>query len=96
MSEVEYAKVLLGKLIKHTRATQMDQHELALRTGTSKNTISRLELGQGVNVDTLLAVLDHLELLAPFVANVEEQYALVKNNPQRSSSKVEKELPNDF
>lgn len=41
---MEYTKVLLGQLIKQTRAMSMDQHELALRTGASKNTISRLEL----------------------------------------------------
>lgn len=96
MDKVEHAKVLLGQLIKQTRATSMDQHELALRTGASKNTISRLELGKGVNVDTLFLVLEHLDLLDPILETVEQQYELVKNNPQRNTSKVEKELPNDF
>ncbi len=96
MDKVEHTKVLLGQLIKQTRVMSMDQHELALRTGASKNTISRLELGKGVNVDTLFSVMDHLDLLDPLLDTVEQHYELVKNNPQRSSSKVEKELPNDF
>ena len=96
MDRVEHTKILLGQLIKQTRALSMDQHELALRTGASKNTISRLELGKGVNVDTLLMVLEHLDLLDPILETIEQQYELVKNNPQRSTSKIEKELPNDF
>ena len=96
MSKIEQTKTLLGQLIKQTRAARMDQHELALRTGSSKNTISRLELGKGVNLDTVLIVLEHLDLLDPIVETIEQQYALVKNNPQRSASNIEKELPNDF
>jgi transcriptional regulator with XRE-family HTH domain len=96
MNDAEYAKTLLGQLIKQTRATRMDQHELALRTGTSVNTISRLELGKGVNVDTVFTVLAQLDLLDPIVATIEQQYQLVRDNPQRNTSKLETELPNDF
>lgn len=74
----------------------MDQEELALRAGTSKNTISRLERGKGINSDTLLSVLSQLDLLDPLLVTLEEEYDLVSNNPLRKSSKVQKELPNDF
>lgn len=104
MEKIEHVKSLLGKLVKQTRATNMDQHELALRTSTSKNTISRLELGKSVNVDTVLTVLEHLDLLAPVLETIEQQYHLVKQNPQRNSqrnnqrstAKSADELPNDF
>lgn len=74
----------------------MDQHELALRTGTSKNTISRLELGKSVNLDTVLTVLEHLDLLDSILDTIEQQYHLVKHNPQRNSAQSIDELPNDI
>jgi transcriptional regulator with XRE-family HTH domain len=83
-------------LIKLTRAANMDQIELALRSGVSKNTISRMENGNSVNSESLFAVLERLDLLDPIIEAVEEQYSLVKKNPQRNKGKVEKELSNDF
>ena len=96
MDKVEYTKKLLGNLVKQTRAASMDQEELALRTGTSKNTVSRLERGKGINSDTLLTILNQLEVLDPLIETIEKEYELVSNNPSRKSSLVEKELPNDF
>ncbi len=63
MDKVEYTKKLLGNLVKQARAASMDQEELALRTGISKNTVSRLERGKGINSDTLLTILKLLELM---------------------------------
>jgi transcriptional regulator with XRE-family HTH domain len=74
----------------------MDQQELALRIGTSKNTISRLERGQGIHSDTLLAILNQLELLDPLIAVIENEYELVSRNPLRKGNKPVQELPNDF
>ena len=96
MSKVEYTKKLLGNLVKQARAASMDQEELALRTGISKNTVSRLERGKGINSDTLLTILNQLEVLDPLIETIEKEYELVSNNPLRKSSLVEKELPNDF
>ena len=96
MDKVEYTKKLLGNLVKQARAASMDQEELALRTGISKNTVSRLERGKGINSDTLLTILNQLEVLDPLIETIEKEYELVSNNPLRKSSFVEKELPNDF
>lgn len=96
MSKVEYTKKLLGNLVKQARAASMDQEELALRTGISKNTVSRLERGKGINSDTLLTILNQLEVLDPLIETIEKEYELVSNNPLRKSSLLEKELPNDF
>jgi len=94
--KAEHVKTLLGNLVKQARTATMDQQELALRAGTSKNTISRLERGQGINSDTLLSVLEQLELLEPLLATIEEQYDLVSKNPLRKGNIIEQELPNDF
>lgn len=96
MNKVEYAKSALGNLVKQTRASTMDQAELALRTGTSKNTISRMERGKGINSDTLFTVLNHLGLLDAVLEVIEQEQALVKRNPLRKGTKGAQELPNDF
>ena len=96
MDKVEYTKKLLGNLVKQARAASMDQEELALRTGISKNTVSRLERGKGINSDTLLTILNQLEVLDPLIETIEKEYELVSDNPLRKSSLLEKELPNDF
>ena len=96
MDKVEYTKKLLCNLVKQARAASMDQEELALRTGISKNTVSRLERGKGINSDTLLTILNQLEVLDPLIETIEKEYELVSDNPLRKSSLIEKELPNDF
>ena len=96
MDKISYIKYQIGHLIKLTRAANMDQIELALRSGVSKNTISRMENGNSVNSESLFAVLERLDLLDPIIEAVEEQHSLVKKNPQRNRGKVEKELSNDF
>ncbi|MEC9276109.1 MAG: helix-turn-helix transcriptional regulator, partial [Pseudomonadota bacterium] len=89
MDKVEYTKKLLGNLVKQARAASMDQEELALRTGISKNTVSRLERGKGINSDTLLTILNQLEVLDPLIETIEKEYELVSNNPLRKSSLLE-------
>ncbi len=96
MGKVEYTKKLLGNLVKKTRASSMDQEELALRAGTSKNTVSRLERGKGINSDTLFAILNQLEILDSVIEAIEKEYELVSDNPQRKSSQLDRDLPNDF
>lgn len=96
MRKIEYTKALIGNLVKKTRASSMDQEELALRAGTSKNTLSRLERGKGINTDTLLAILHQLEILDPLIETIEKEYQLIANNPLRKRVHLDKELPNDF
>ncbi len=92
MDKVEYTKKLLGNLVKQARkqarTASMDQDELALRTGTSKNTVSRLERGKGINSDTLLTILNQLEVLDPLIETIEKEYELVSNNPLLTDSKI--------
>ena len=96
MQRIEQTKRLIGQWVKKARASTMDQEELALRAGTSKNTISRLERGLGVNSDTLFSVLHQLDLLELLLVTIEEQHELVSDNPQRKGNIVKAELPNDF
>ena len=67
----EYVKEL-GRKIKHYRITlEMSQQELADKTGISKRSISRLEQGESVQLNSLFKILialelgDNIELLVP-------------------------------
>ena len=67
----EYIKEL-GKKIKLYRISkEMSQQDLADKTGVSKRSLSRLEQGKSVNVDSLFKILlgldlgDNIELLVP-------------------------------
>ena len=67
----EYIKEL-GKKIKLYRISkEMSQQDLADKTGISKRSLSRLEQGESVNVDSLFKILlgldlgDNIELLVP-------------------------------
>ena len=67
----EYIKEL-GKKIKLYRISkEMSQQDLADKTGVSKRSLSRLEQGESVNVDSLFKILlgldlgDNIELLVP-------------------------------
>ncbi|MBU1619854.1 MAG: helix-turn-helix domain-containing protein [Gammaproteobacteria bacterium] len=89
----------LGQLIKQIRAESMDQSELALRVGLSRNTISAIENGKPVNSEALFAVLAQLNLLQPITDTVEKQLAQFANQPQKKQRKQRKaktELSNDF
>lgn len=90
---------VLGKLIKRARAKRMSQAELALRVGCSEKTISRLELGQPVNAETLLQALDILNLIDDYLMTAERQLRLQVNSPTRhrtDSTAAEDDFPNDF
>ncbi|RVT45493.1 XRE family transcriptional regulator [Rheinheimera sediminis] len=89
----------LGQLVKQIRAESMDQSELAVRVGLSRNTISAIENGKAVNSEALFAVLAQLNLLQPITAVVEQQLAQFNNQPQKKQRKQRKanpELSNDF
>ena len=67
----EYIKEL-GRRIKHYRIMrEMSQQELADKTGISKRSISRLEQGESVQLNSLFLLLialdlgDNIELLVP-------------------------------
>lgn len=86
----------LGKLVKHYRAQVMDQAELAMRTGLSRNTISAIENGKPTTTEALFAVLAQLNLLHYFSNVVDSQLALADNRQQRKARKPKAELSNDF
>jgi transcriptional regulator with XRE-family HTH domain len=89
----------LGQLVKQIRAGSMDQSELAVRVGLSRNTISAIENGKSVNSEALFAVLAQLNLLQPITDAVEQQLAQLTNQPQKKQRKQRKakpELSNDF
>lgn len=96
-SDLKYPiAALLGKLIKHQRAQTMDQTELAIRTGLSRNTISAIENGKSVNSEALFLVLTHLQLLHLFEEPIALQLSLIDTQQQRKARKLKAELSNDF
>lgn len=86
----------LGKLIQHQRAQTMDQTELAIRTGLSRNTISAIENGKSVNSAALFLVLAHLQLLHLFEEPIALQLSMLDAQQQRKARKLKVELSNDF
>ena len=89
----------LGQLVKQIRAESMDQSELAVRVGLSRNTISAIENGKSVNSEALFAVLAQLNLLQPITDAVEQQLAQFAHQvqkKQRKQRKAKPELSNDF
>jgi len=89
---------VLGEVIKRTRASRMDQAELALRVGCSSKTISRMELGLPVNSETLLQALDILDLIDDFMITAEHQLKIAARNPSRhrAGTAEDKDFSNDF
>lgn len=96
MQNSHYFAEVLGKLVKHTRATTMDQTELATRVGVGRNTISAIENGKPVNSQALFDVLDHLGLLEPMINMAENQLATLSGRHLRKQRKPQQELSNDF
>lgn len=89
----------LGQLVKQIRTESMDQSELAVRVGLSRNTISAIENGKAVNSEALFAVLAQLNLLQPLTDAVEQQLAQFAHQvqkKQRKQRKAKPELSNDF
>ncbi|RUO19641.1 XRE family transcriptional regulator [Aliidiomarina iranensis] len=97
-SKVSECLQVLGALIKRTRAKRMDQEEFALRVGCSSKTVSRMELGQPVNSETLLQALELLGLIDDFIITAEQQLKLAATNPSRhrAGADPDKDFPNDF
>lgn len=89
---------ILGELIKRARAKRMSQAEFSLRVGCSEKTISRMELGQAVNSETLFQALEMLDLLDDYILTAERQLRLQASSPtrHRTDSATEEDFPNDF
>lgn len=59
---IRSSRALGDQLRRERRTAGLTQHELATRTGLRQGTISRLESGEGVTLDTLFAVITALTL----------------------------------
>lgn len=86
----------IGQLVKAYRSQTMDQQELATRVGLGRNTISAIENGKGVNAESLLRVLEHLQLIDDIQALVEDKLDQTSVKLRRKSRKSYQELNNDF
>ena len=88
----------LGKRIKTYRIMkEMSQQDLENLTGVSKRSISRLELGESVQLDTLFKILialglaDNIEMLVPDQTKRPSYYLDQSDNrPKRVRKKTEK------
>ena len=93
----EYIKEL-GKKIKLYRISkEMSQQDLADKTGVSKRSLSRLEQGESVNVDSLFKILlgldlgDNIELLVPDQTRRPSYYLeKIDDRQKRVRKKIEK------
>jgi len=97
--DVVFLSQMIGQLVQQSRAESMDQTELALRVGLSRNTISAIENGKAVNSEALFAVLAQLNLLHPIAATIEQQlspFVQQEAPKQRKQRKAKPELSNDF
>ena len=89
----------LGRKIKHYRIMrEMSQQELADKTGISKRSISRLEQGESVQLNSLFTILialglgDNIDLLVPDQAKRPSFYLeKTENIARRVRKKPEKE-----
>ena len=96
----EYIKDLGRKIKLYRISLGMSQQELADKTGISKRSISRMEQGDSVQMNSLFTILialdlgDNIELLVPDESK-RPSYYLEKpqNTPKRVRKKPEK---NDF
>ncbi len=97
----EYIKEL-GKRIKYYRIMrEMSQQELADKTGISKRSISRLEQGESIQLNSLFIILialdlgDNIELLVPdqtkrpsyYLEKSENTAKRVRRNSQKKTFK---------
>ena len=85
--------VFIGKFIQHHRLNQnKSQDKVAKEAGISRSTLSLLERGQNVRIDSLIQVLRVLDLLHIMeVFKVEEQispiaYAKLQKNKRKHAS----------
>ena len=94
----------IGQRIKIYRIMrEISQQDLADMTGVSKRSISRLEQGETVQVDTLFKVLlalnlgDNIEVLVPD-QTIRPSYYLKKseNGPKRVRRRIEKDEKSTF
>jgi transcriptional regulator with XRE-family HTH domain len=92
-SDSHYLK-LVGKFIKHHRVQlNLSQNETASRAGISRSTLSLLERGQTVRLDTLIQILRTLDLLSVLeVFEIEETispvaYAKLKSKERKRARK---------
>ncbi len=63
LSNVQVREVLGRRIRSHRRNRRLTQEALAVRAGLSRPTLSKLERGHDVSLDSLLATLRALDLL---------------------------------
>jgi len=95
MQKIEAVLQSIGVLVRSVRSTTMDQHELAARSGVGRNTVSNIENGKSVSVQSLFLVLEQLELIDDLQLFVDEKNSQSELKLKRKSRKY-KELDNDF
>lgn len=96
MHKTNIFMALMGKLIRSERSKTMDQSELAVRTGVSRSTISAMENGRNVSVESLSLVLEHLNLLDEFIALLDDELKHEDKQRLRKSKRKTEWLDNDF
>lgn len=66
----------IGELVKVMRnSKKMSQQDLADRLNLSRQTIQKLENGKNFNIDTLLLIFQHFEVLKSFADFIKNQSA---------------------
>ena len=93
----EYIRDLGQKIKTYRIMNEMSQQDLEDKTGVSKRSISRLEQGESVQLDTLFKILlalglgDNIELLVPDQTKRPSYYLENKDNsPKRVRKKTDK------
>jgi len=73
-------KLSIGELVRNLRKRDnLSQDELAALLNITRGTIKNLEHGKNINIDTLLKVLQHFDLLTNFSEYVTNQKSNVIN-----------------
>ncbi|RQO75575.1 XRE family transcriptional regulator [Pedobacter sp. KBW06] len=77
--KIKDVKINIGELVKLVRKREkVTQEELAELLNLSKLTIHNLEAGRNTNIDTLLKVFQHFDLLEKFnqqlLDNIQDQH----------------------
>ncbi len=79
---IKDVKLEIAELLKHTRKQRgLSQDELAIALNLSRITISKLEQGRNITLDTLLKAFLYFDLLDSFHEYVA---ALIRANKQQS------------
>ena len=95
MQKIDALSQSIGILVRSVRSASMDQQELAARSGVGRNTVSNIENGKSVSVQSLFLVLEQLELIDDFQLFMDEKNSQNELKLKRKSRKY-KELDNEF